>query len=376
MRKLDQLTGWRFIAAFGVVLCHFSDLLFPHFPEIFLKVTKGMANFVGFFFILSGFILAYNYQTKFLSGKTTIREFLVARFARIYPACFFSLAIALPAFLYVNVRTHAPITSVASYALASLLLIKTWLPFVSWDGVTAWNGPMWSIETEFFFYLCFPFLIRPLSKLNLFRSWVAWGSLAVVMTALSLAYDTALTRDGGEAFKGAFELFHSSPYFCVLEFAFGIVTYNIASQMAPAQIESIKRQMVWAFPMLVVSYIALNVSMPTMSVFHGLPAIVFSLIILGSYTEAGILKALGSATFVYLGEVSYSLYLLHIPVREIFQLSERVIKPLATLEHAAPPVFAALIISASLGLAAACYKYVEAPMRKKIRAALTPAKPE
>ena len=64
MRKLDQLTGWRFIAAFGVVLCHFSDLLIRHRSEILVRIMVGMANLVGFFFILSGFILAYNYQSR------------------------------------------------------------------------------------------------------------------------------------------------------------------------------------------------------------------------------------------------------------------------------------------------------------------------
>lgn len=223
MKKLEQLTGWRFIAAFGVILCHFSDLLFPGQSESFLKIWKGMANFVGFFFILSGFILAYNYQARFLKGKTTVKDFLAARFARIYPALIFSLTIAFPTYLFLNIRTHTPPLELGLYSLGTLLMIKTWLPFLAWENVSPWNGPTWSIETEFFFYLCFPFLIKPLSKLKLKANLFTWVSLVTVMTAACFGYDFWAGNGGKEPFHGAFELIHSSPYFCVLEFILGIV---------------------------------------------------------------------------------------------------------------------------------------------------------
>ena len=369
MRKLDQLTGWRFIAAFGVVLCHFSDLLIGHRSEILVRIMVGMANFVGFFFILSGFILAYNYQSRFISGSTTVREFLTARFARIYPAVVFSLLVALPSFLFITLRSHTTPLQITGYAVASLLLIKTWLPFVKWNAMADWNGPMWSIETEFFFYLCFPFLVCPLSKLNLKQNFTAWITLAVAMIGLSFGYDVWLSRNGVEAFRGAYDLFHSSPYFCILEFVIGIVTYNISIQLAPGQLDWIKGSMKSAFPMIVLSYVGINAFLTQMSVVHGLPAILFSLVILGTYTEPSILKALGTTTFVFLGEISYSLYLLHIPVRRIFEFGCLKIKPLASLQQMAPPLFALLIILTSLGLASFCFRSIETPWRKKLRSA-------
>ena len=367
MRKLDQLTGWRFIAAFGVILCHFSDLLIGNHSPVVRRMFEGMANFVGFFFILSGFILAYNYQARFLSGSTTVREFLGARFARIYPACIFSLAVALPCFLFVNIRSHIPFAQIGGHALATLLMIKTWLPFVDWSKIADWNGPMWSIETEFFFYLCFPFLIRPLAKLNLKQNYVAWIVLVIVMIGCSAVYDSFLSRNGIELYKGAFDFFHGSPYFCILEFAIGIITFNISTQLTSEQLDGIKRCMRWVILILVVAYGVTNANMAQMGVLHGVPAILFSIVILGSFTEPPVLKILATPTFVFLGEVSYSLYLLHIPVRRLFEYASKVINPMAALQEKAPPIFALVIVSSSLLLASFCYYNVEAPWRRRLR---------
>ena len=187
------------------------------------------------------------------------------------------------------------------------------------------------------------------------------------MVGLSIGYDIWLSRNGVEAFRGAYDLFHSSPYFCILEFVFGIVTYNISIQLSASQLEWIKGSMRWAFPLMVLGYFGINAGLSHMSVVHGLPAILFSMVILGSYTEPSILKALGTPAFIFLGEISYSLYLLHIPVRRIFEFGCRVVKPLASLQEMAQPIFALLIIVTSMGLATICFRAIETPWRKKLR---------
>jgi peptidoglycan/LPS O-acetylase OafA/YrhL len=370
--KLDQLTGWRFIAAFGVVLCHFSEFLFPNQPQVFLSLWKGMANFVGFFFILSGFILAYNYQAKMVAGKTTVRSFLVARFARIYPALIFSLVISIPAFLTINYKLHTPVASFLAYSLSSVLLIKTWLPFANWDGISAWNAPTWSIETEFFFYLCFPFLIRPLSKLTMRSNISLWIALVGLMTGAAASFDIFAPRPGIEPFFGAFELLHSSPYFCVFEFILGILTFNIAKNLPKQTLSYVRDNSRWIFALLVGSYLGLNVILPVMSRFHGIPAIVFCGAILLSYTSPVPLKFLQTPKFLYLGETSYSLYLLHSPVLGLFLLAAKIFGPLGYLKQELPPLFAILAIATSFGLAALCHKFVEVPWRTKIIRKLAP----
>ena len=351
-----------------MVLCHFSGLLFPGAPSWFTKETAGLANFVGFFFVLSGFILAYTYQAKFQDGKTTVREFLGARFARIYPACIFALAVALPSFLFINVRLHVNSLELGLYCLASMVLVKSWIPFYQWPGISPWNGPMWSIETEFFFYLCFPFLIKPLGRLSSRGNLNLFVACALTLTLLGLAYDFRPGHTANEPFTGAFELIHSSPYVCILEFIMGIVLFNWSTNLSATTIELLRSKAPAAGVVLVIAYLAGNLWLPEISVFHGIPSVIFSLAILFSFVSESKAKGLSHPVMVYLGEISYSLYLLHIPVRLCFDLLSKIIHPLQKLQVSLSPVYALTMIFVSGGLAAFCYRFVEDPYRRKLRA--------
>jgi len=86
---LDSLTGMRFFAAIYVVIFHYPGIYNPILP---LKITTfahhGYAA-VGFFFVLSGFILTYNYS-HLNFNKSEKLNFYLSRFSRIYPAYIFA----------------------------------------------------------------------------------------------------------------------------------------------------------------------------------------------------------------------------------------------------------------------------------------------
>ena len=109
-----------------------------------------------------------------------------------------------------------------------------------------------------------------------------------------------------------------------------------------------------------------------MSLYHGWDAVLFSVVILGSYTQTRTLRLLETPTLVYLGEISFSLYLLHIPVRGLFEFGSKVIAPLAHLREAAPVIYAGSIILSSGMMAAFCYRFVEEPWRKRLRSLFSP----
>jgi peptidoglycan/LPS O-acetylase OafA/YrhL len=88
MPSLRPLTSFRFFAALAVFFHHMIGFFFerPRLKELYQAYYyEGYAG-VSFFFVLSGFILTYNYRRVFTSPK--VREvwaFYVARLARIYP---------------------------------------------------------------------------------------------------------------------------------------------------------------------------------------------------------------------------------------------------------------------------------------------------
>ncbi|MDX6231026.1 MAG: hypothetical protein QOI76_4416, partial [Frankiales bacterium] len=100
--RLPALTGLRFVAALAVVLSHFSEQRLVDVPRRLVTFLDGGRTAVSLFFVLSGFVLAYNYAH--LSTTDQRRRFYVARFARIYPVVLLALLVAVPSILYARSR--------------------------------------------------------------------------------------------------------------------------------------------------------------------------------------------------------------------------------------------------------------------------------
>jgi peptidoglycan/LPS O-acetylase OafA/YrhL len=158
--EIRQLTGVRFLAAIWVVLYHFQLMIFGLVPELhpagFLFGSGYLA--VDLFFVLSGYIVAYQYLAAFPGGRGTpgqYRRFLIKRLARIYPLQFVTLLIAIALIgtgVLLGVTIPYPENFTVWGAIQDLLLIRGWEPFPH----QGWNFPAWSLSAEWFAYLLFP----------------------------------------------------------------------------------------------------------------------------------------------------------------------------------------------------------------------------
>jgi len=133
-RRYLILDGLRGVAAFGVLIFHgrswMPDRLFSH----------GYLA-VDFFFILSGFILAYTYATTEGTTRGGARVFWVARIARIYPVYLLGLVLALGPYLATEHNIQNITISIGSH----LVMLHAWLP-----GTLDLNQPSWSLSVEAF----------------------------------------------------------------------------------------------------------------------------------------------------------------------------------------------------------------------------------
>src|SRR5439155_19441149 len=120
-------------------------------PDLPLHFALGQG--VSFFFVLSGFVLAYNYPR--LDGAKAIGGFYVARIARIWPAHIASALLFVVLIANISYFT-LPAGSRALITLAHVTMTQAWIPLSRF--ITAYNTVSWSISTEFFFYLAFPLL--------------------------------------------------------------------------------------------------------------------------------------------------------------------------------------------------------------------------
>jgi peptidoglycan/LPS O-acetylase OafA/YrhL len=153
-KYLSNLTPLRGIAALWVVVFHFSEIVAKFVStEKSLLLTKGYLM-VDLFFIMSGFIIYHvyleNFQTR-LSGEN-FRQFIVARFARVYPLHFVTLLLCI--IILVPAMGWDPLFNNPRAIPTNLLLIHSF----GIHKLFNWNVPSWSISAEWWAYMVFPLL--------------------------------------------------------------------------------------------------------------------------------------------------------------------------------------------------------------------------
>ncbi|MDF3288721.1 acyltransferase family protein [Streptomyces silvisoli] len=173
--RLPSLTGLRFAAAGAVVYTHARLLVSPHLvgtfgPEVWVSMSS-----VSLFFILSGYLLTHSARPT-----DTAWTFWRRRAAKILPNHVFTWCVAVA--VLVGAGGVAAISGAGAAALvANLLLVNTWIP--SSRFVFAGNPVSWSLAAEMFFYLLFPVLLPRVERLS--RRGLLIGSamaIAVVWT--------------------------------------------------------------------------------------------------------------------------------------------------------------------------------------------------
>jgi peptidoglycan/LPS O-acetylase OafA/YrhL len=361
--KLDQLTSLRFFAALMIVF-HHAEGLFGLGPA---PVNLGQG--VSFFFVLSGFILAYVYPR--LDGWAEIRRFWLARFARIWPVyvASFAFAYALLPFQWNGV-----------IAAANLGMVQSWLPLSAL--YFSYNAVAWSISTEAFFYLAFPFLIS---------NWrTTWRAKLIATLALSIGVmafanwlnpmDYGNPYNGDDGWKVTMHgLIYVNPLVRLLEFVAGMLLAHLLAVVQPGRAsETAPHRAAWTL-LEVAAFLFCAGAMywslqwadvvrshlgdaPAMWMIHsggflGFAAVVFAMACGGGAVS----QALRWRPMVLLGEISFAMYLIHQTLMSVWR--ER-----AAAVSSFVPTWAATLIyfAILLALSYLTWRFLENPARRAI----------
>lgn len=387
--RLDALTGARFVAALWVLLMHFAVVgaLGPREGGLhgawleFWIATGGGA--VGFFFVLSGFILAHTYGEP-APGEPASgfrRRFWRARFARIYPAYALALVLTTGSALWLGSQGSSPwnactVASCGGSWLLSLAMLQAWFPS---DAIQQlWNAPGWSLSAELLFYALFPLLVRPVVALA--RRWGGWLVLALwaVQNAGFVALHLNLDALGAIAPpQGLHWWLERLPLLRLPEFVLGIVAWTLWRERGTLL------RGPWAFAALVLVLCALwflpvPEGPPWLRALasgkaYALAPPLFALLVmhLASARGAaahGLARLLASRPLVLLGEASYALYLLHWCVLQSLFAVFRA-------WGGGPPAwagYAAVVLA--IALSVAVHRFFERPWRQRLGSArMSPA---
>jgi peptidoglycan/LPS O-acetylase OafA/YrhL len=360
--QIPALTGLRFFAAFFILFAHAFDWIAQfqdsHVSEYFSVVAMyGMP----LFFVLSGFVIHYNYRDLFLNesiGKA-ICEFAAARFARLYPLylVFLLMALAADDFLLKIYHSRELALPILTYYLT--LTQSWWYLIYGGKSIIYWLFSVsWSISTEMYFYAVFAatvFFIFALSKRGrIILIGLVYAALVLAVlgaaryeleTLMVLAQRYVADYIAIDAdFENSFYrwLFYFSPYVRVLEFILGCFTAQALLDLSKRKVSP--REHRWAA-------VALIFALASLVGFGLLYLGVFALPIINSYVQFFALnflcapsiaivlfyvarydspfsRAMSSPPLVTLGETSYSIYLVHSWTLRIFERTPPNLTPL------------------------------------------------
>lgn len=362
--SLDALTGLRFVAAMTVVLVHGLKLTQAH-----TETGPWAANSVTFFFVLSGFILTYVYAERM---KTIgAMKFYVARFARIWPLHIFCLLVML----WVRGLIFGKLPLNFDFALlAHTGLVQSW--FLAEQLPMQFNGLAWSISTELGFYLLFPFILL-LARKRFLPVLLA----NIVLLAIAMAVLDTLCERGAIDLLVARVFVYVNPLIRLLDFVAGMFTAKLFLHSRPRNLGDVNQSdkqpilhtvtelFVLSFAVAtiyLVNFTSLrefmnSVRLPTTFAWlsrGGACLLPFCLIIwVFSWSRGWLARLLSTRLMVYLGEVSFALYLIQLSV--FYLLNQQV-------SHLNWPASLYLTVSVAASLSAAMFAHavVEEPCRQ------------
>lgn len=303
-RHLDALTGLRGIAAWMVVLYHVRLSLLHLLPGDVIAVLARGYLAVDLFFMLSGFVIWYNYEQRLRDGGWDATwQFLWRRFARVWPLH----ATVLAGFVGFAVALKLSGRSVSGYPFAELplhvLLMQNW----GLTNALAWNHPAWSISTEFSAYLLFPVVVSTWRS-NTSRSIAVVGAVAALAALLYALFAVNGYDNLGENIPGL------GLVRCLVEFAMGSLMCLLWGRWSEQRRAALHAALACFF--IVVAGAALKLPEIALA-----PAVFWSALLAIALNRGIIARVLASSVPRYLGEISYSTYLAHFGLFIVFKMA-------------------------------------------------------
>jgi peptidoglycan/LPS O-acetylase OafA/YrhL len=363
-QHLPSLTPLRGIASLWVVLYHYGVWYFPSMnPGRHTALLNKGYLAVDLFFMLSGFVMTHVYHGTF-SGRVRLRsywKFLWARIARLYPLHLAVLGLFVAMALAVYAGQHAagiPVTGIPMWGARSVMALTANLFMLQGlhASTLSWNYAAWSISLEFMAYLVFPFVLMLVWRIGA----RAQGMLALGLFAV-LAGLAWMTRDDFNQWDGPTTLLR-----CLPEFLLGTLLYR--AYRSPACAALLSRDAA-ALTLLAALLLTLHAKGPDL-----LAVVLFAALLTALVSNRGRVETwLNCSPLVWLGEISYALYLIHGLVQhatsEVLTLGLH-IHDRHQLSSNSSLAMLALMLGASLLLAAVCCRWIEKPAQRYLRGAL------
>ncbi|MDP2259354.1 MAG: acyltransferase [Caulobacter sp.] len=344
--NIRPLTALRFFAAMWVVLFHYWPKLDVGFTPTL--VEKGYLG-VELFFTLSGFILCHVYLSAFGEGRFRYGDFLWNRLARVYPLHLATLLGMIALGVGAGAAGFAVDAGILSWESlpANVLLLQAW----GLAPQAAFNHPSWSISAEWFAYLTFPISAWAAWKLR-GRPWLFTGLVVAAISALYAVFQqlSGFSLTQATINWGALRIVPCFMLGCAMHALWrsGAVRSLSAAALGAA---------FFGAGML----IAAAAGAPDVVSIIGFGGLILCLAGLAQHGSG----FASQPTFVYLGEISYSTYMICVPWKIIFVNAAAKVLNLPT--EKLPLGLWIIFLVGVVPLSAVSYHLIEKPARTRMK---------
>lgn len=350
LKRLSQLDSLRGIAAFTVAFIwhyqHFNPINGSPFRNVLSIFYEQGWLAVELFFCLSGFIFCYMYEQKIVENKISLKKFMSLRFARLYPLFLATMVFVAIFQIYNTYIAGNPFVyqnNDIDHIIQNLLFLQG-----GWFSKGAsLNGVTWSLSVEAVCYIIFYIILARFKKKDTYL--MAYGT--VILVGWSVFY-----------LKLNYPLINDSMARGFICFFIGSICYHINGKL-----QGCKKKALITSALIAILILIVVLYYNHMEDIIGNFQLVFSIfiapaIILVSLNNSLFKKVLGVKPLVYLGEISYSIYLWHFPVQLVFNC----INSKSTLNYSSYMIFFTYII-VTLIVSAASYELFEKRINNKLK---------
>ena len=351
MRFRPEIDGLRALAVSLVILCH-------------LQITGFSGGYIGvdIFFVISGFLitnlLINEYQSNLASGQSgciSFRNFYLRRVKRIVPMALTVIIVAL-VYAYFN-YSQARFSQVRNDAIwaslfsANIHYTQESLNYFQQAQAVSLLQHYWSLAVEEQFYLIFPAFFLLVARIKIkAKSWLVAPLVAVSLVSLASLISAVTTTNQTQSYFSSFDRAYELGIGALLALVLALRKFNLTNAISNL------------LSLIGIALIGFSVvRFDESSSFPGASALVPTLgtaLILFSEMNSAKLSAVGSTLarkpLVYIGKLSYSIYLWH-------WLAIIIVKDQIS---ASPALLNFLIIAATLLLSVIGYQLIEHPIRK------------
>lgn len=364
-QRLAALDGLRGVASFAILILHYRFLTDywndaavqknPFWDQLMVLYKYGWLA-VEFFFVLSGFIFFWKYGQLISDKAITLTEFATLRLSRLYPLHFVTIFLVIPFqwFIFAKSGTTFYYQNFDLYHLGLNLLF---LNYGWFETSYSFNAPAWSIALEVSLY--FLFYVLCFGRRN--RTLIALGGFLFFMT-IAIRGPIANIPFMNEHFGRVGYCF----------FLGGIVHFVYEKLKAMPEVAKIAGTVALIPP--IVSFGMVHYSLmghPEFSKFIGarinivLVMGMFPCLMLAALLQPAFSKFISSKPFRFLGDISYSMYMIHFSVLMAFWL--------ISLHSASGPLrfeelgYFVTYLAIVIGISTLSYNYFERPVMKWLR---------